>query len=131
MRLVRYYPNTRFESEIGRLFDSAFTGFAGLGNRAFPVEFDEDNDNSYIRAELPGVKREDIKVEIEDGTLSLTATRRQPGDGEQGLTLSRSFTLPEPVEAAKVTASCADGILTITLPKPEQAKPQKVAVEVR
>ena len=148
MRLVRYtQPNTRslvpafsllgrspwtgLENEIDRWFESVFDGLDG-GTR-FPVDLYEDKDNAYVRADLPGVNRDDINVEMVDGYLSITAVRKQKAsDGsEESVSFSRSITIPEDVHADKVGASYENGVLTVTLPKKEEAKPRKIAVEVK
>lgn len=152
MKLIRYtYPSYRslapalgnftrspwagLESEIDRLFETALTGFTG-GTVAsqFPVDLFEDKDNTYVRAELPGVTREDIGVEMVEDYLTISAARKTPaadGKGEESFSFSRSVTIPEAVQADKVTATYEDGVLTVTLPKREEAKPRKVAVTVK
>lgn len=139
MNIVRYsYPGARFlssdpvrslwsgfENEVGRLI-----GWGEEG--ALPVDVQEDENGTYLRAELPGVKREDINIETADGVLTIAATRKYRRNGtEETVSLRRSVALPERVEADKISASYEDGVLTVTLPKPEQAKPRKIAVEVK
>ena len=103
MRLVRYtYPNYRtftpvlgslirspwsgLENEIGRLFDAALPTQAAR----FPVDLFEDKANAYVRAELPGVSRDDINVELADGTLTITAVRKKSAtEGQVDSTGSR------------------------------------------
>jgi HSP20 family protein len=150
MRLVRYtYPTTRslvpaygavfrnpwsgLESEIDRLFESAlgdFVGAAAAPDR-FPVDLYEDKDNTYVRAELPGVERADINVEMVEDNLTITAARKtKDGDNEQAFSFSRSVTIPGAVQADKVAAAYENGVLTVTLPKREEAKPRKINVSV-
>jgi HSP20 family protein len=136
-RLTRYsYPATLFrartpwsglESEVDRLFETALADLATPAAPRFPVDLYEDKDNVFVRAELPGVTREAINLELVENYLTLTATRK---DGEQEFTLTRSVSLPENVQADKVTAALEHGILTVTLPKQEQAKPRKIAINV-
>jgi HSP20 family protein len=125
-------PWTGLESEIDRLLETAFTDFAGASAAGqFPVGLHEDKDHTYVRAELPGVKREDINVELTDGYLTITAARKTPaaeGKGEQSFSLSRSVSVPEAVQADKVAAAYENGVLTVTLPKAEAIKPRKIAV---
>ncbi len=131
-RIVRYsYPyrvNRSLESEVGSLLDSAFADFAtpALAPR-FPVDLYEDKDNAYVRAELPGVTREAINVEIVDGYLTINATRKV---GDESVNFARSVSLPDAVQADKVGASYENGVLTVTLPKQEQAKPRKIDISV-
>ncbi|MBL9204246.1 MAG: Hsp20/alpha crystallin family protein [Opitutaceae bacterium] len=148
MRLVRYtYPSHRslapstlfsrapwsgLESEIDRLFETAFgevptTSFDG----SFPVDLYEDKDNTYVRAELPGVNREAIQVEVIDGYLTLQATRKTGDDkAQESVSFSRSIALSDEVKTDAVTAHYENGVLTVTLPKKEEAKPRKISVQV-
>ena len=147
MTLVRYtYPNSRtlapfarspwsgLESEIDRLFQSTLGDFAGTAaTRRVPVDLYEDKDNTYVRAELPGVNRDDISVELVDGYLTLVATRKsKTADREDSVSLTRSVSVPDAaVQADKITAAYENGVLTVTLPKREEAKPRKVTVAVK
>src|SRR5437762_210856 len=94
MRPVRYtYPSFRtlaptgyqrspwsgLETEIDRLFETTLGNFSGgTSSTRFPVDLYEDKENTYVRAELPGLNREDINVEMTEGSLSITATRKTP-----------------------------------------------------
>ncbi|MCW5548053.1 MAG: Hsp20/alpha crystallin family protein [Opitutaceae bacterium] len=146
MTLVRYtYPNYRspvafqrspwagLETEIDRLFSSAFANLAApSADTRFPIDLYEDKDNTYVRAELPGVNRDDIHVEIVDGYLSINAThKRKDGEQEQSFSLNRSVHLPDEVQADRITAAYENGVLTVTLPKQEAAKPRKITVSVK
>lgn len=151
MRLVRYsYPSFRsltpmlgsfqrspwsgLESEIDRLFSTALTDFGGANANRFPIDLYEDNNNTYVRAELPGVSREDINVEMTDGYLTLTAARKTVGaDGkpQEAFSFSRAVSIAEEVQTDKVTAAYENGVLTVTLPKREEAKPKKISVAVK
>jgi HSP20 family protein len=115
------------ESDLDRLFETALADFAAPASPRFPVDLYEDKDNTYVRAELPGVTREQVNLELVDGYLTLTATRKE---GEQEFTLTRSVSLPDNVQADKITAALEHGVLTVTLPKQEQAKPRKIAINV-
>jgi HSP20 family protein len=80
------------------------------------------------------VKREDINVELAEGDLTITAARKTPaadGKGEELFSLSRSVSVPEAVQADKVAAAYENGVLTVTLPKREEAKPKKITVAVK
>jgi HSP20 family protein len=140
-RIIRYtYPRNAalfanrnpwsgLESEVDRLFESALADLAAPATYAprFPVDLFEDKDNTYVRAELPGVSREAITIEMVDGYLNISATRKQ---GEESFSLNRSVSIPEAVQADKVSAAYENGVLTVTLPKQEQAKPRKIAISV-
>jgi len=150
MRIVRYtYPTARnfapvlggfsrspwsgLETEIDRLFETASGGYAAATQ--FPVDLYEDKANTFVRAELPGVNRADINVDLVDGVLNITATRKTPasneGPTEQVVTLSRSVRIAVEVQADNVVAAYENGVLTVTLPKREEAKPKKFTVEVK
>jgi len=151
MRLVRYtYPSFRtlapsfgalqrspwsgLESEIDRLFSTALTDFGGASPTRFPVDLYEDKANTYVRAELPGVSREDINVEMTDGYLTLTAARKSVGaDGKPGesFSFSRAISVADEVQTDQVSANYENGVLTVTLPKREEAKPKKVSIAVK
>ena len=151
MRFVRYHqpasrglapafsfsrsPWTGIESEINRLFETALSDFVGASSdRQFPVDLYEDKDNTYVRAELPGVNRDDVNVEIVDGYLTITAAHKAKspdGKNEESFAFSRSVSVPESVQADKVAAAYENGVLTVTLPKREEAKPKKVTVSVK
>ncbi len=149
MNIVRYsYPSYRslaslpggfsrspwagLETEIDRLFAATLPAAAGTG---FPVDLYEDPNHAYVRAELPGVNRDDIQVEMTDGELTITAVRKTPaierGQAEQSSTFSRSLTIPAEISADQVSAAYENGVLTVTLPKREEAKPKKITVAVK
>lgn len=101
----------------------------------------EENDEAYvIKAEVPQVKREDVKINVLNGVLTLTGERRHEKE-EKGKkfhriersygSFSRSFSLPDNVDEAKITASFADGMLNILLPKSVAPKHNVRAIEVR
>ena len=122
------HPWSGLESEVDRLFDAALADFATPAlSPCFPVDLYEDKDNTYVRAELPGVSREAIAIEMIDGYLNINATRKE---GEESFSLARSVSIPESVQADKVSAAFENGVLTVTLPKQEQAKPRKIAINV-
>ena len=152
MNLVRYtYPSFRslapavagfarspwsgLESEIDRLFESTLGDAAGRrASTRFPVDLYEDKENTYVRAELPGVSREDINVEMVDGYLTITATRKTPAAesaAEESYSFSRSVSIADDIHPDKVGAAYEGGVLTVTLPKREEAKPKKITVAVK
>lgn len=125
-------PWSGLENEIDRLFGSALSGIAdGPSGRHFPVDLYEDENNTYVRAELPGLKREDLNVELADNTLTITGTRPAAANSDgESVSFRRSFELPEEAAADKVSAAYENGVLTVTLPKREEAKPKKITVAV-
>jgi HSP20 family protein len=126
------FPRADIENQIDWLFGTALAGFEGPARGGqFPVDLYEDKDSTYVRAELPGVSREAISVEIVDGSLSIQASRKEKAGGEEGtVSLSRLVSIPDEVQADKVSAAYENGILTVTLPRKEEAKPKKINVSV-
>jgi HSP20 family protein len=122
-------PWSGLESEVSRLFDSALTDYAGAAAARFPVDLYDDKENSYVRAELPGVAREAISLEVVDGYLNIEVSTKAESE-QSAVTYSRSVAIPEGVQADKVAAAYENGVLTVTLPKQEQAKPRKITVAV-
>ncbi|MCF3648927.1 Hsp20/alpha crystallin family protein [Synoicihabitans lomoniglobus] len=148
MRIVRYtQPTNRFapasvfgrnpwsglETEIDRLFQSALSDFGGApAADRFPVDLYEDDHSAFVRAELPGFKRDAISVEVVDGYLTIAATREtKQGEKTSTAKFNRSVALPDEVKADGVTAAYENGVLTVTLPKKEEAKPRKITVAVK
>ena len=134
MRLVRYtYPNYRLstpfnqatrspwsglETEIDRLFQTALHDLSGgVAPDQFPVDIYEDAENTYVRAELPGVNRDDINVEMAEGYLTIAATRKQSEqEGAQTFSFSRSVNVGEDVNTANVSAGRARWCRTWSTP---------------
>jgi HSP20 family protein len=96
----------------------------------------QNNDNIVAQVELPGMRKEDIEISLHDGTLSIAGERKMESpDGEKVERseryvgkFRRSITLPVRVDASKVNATYRDGILTVTLPKAEEAKPRQIQI---
>lgn len=129
--------------ELDRLFETSFGELArapqllGVWNPA--VDLYEDKDNVIVKVELPGMKREDIEVSLHAGALSISGERKSEGKFEEAETyrterfvgrFQQSLTLPAQVDAAKVNATYKDGVLSVTLPKVEEAKPKQIEVKV-
>lgn len=110
---------------VGQLLGEFLPGVAGR----LAADVYEDKDNYYARFELPGVKKEDVKVEVHDRRLTVSALRQVKNDGqEESESLSRSISVPESVRSDAIAAKMEDGILTVTLPKQEERKPKLIAV---
>jgi len=134
---------SQLEQELGRLFGTPLAAgqSAGMGMPAWAPAMDvqEDKDSVVVQVELPGMKREEIQVSLEDGTLTISGERKmeKPVEGvsvhhterSYGL-FERSVTLPTMVAADKVNAQYADGMLTVTLPKADEVKPRQISVKV-
>jgi len=152
MSLIRYQspemnPWSAFDrlpslrDELNRLFDYALpsrdSGFFSGWTPALDV-YDE-KDNFVVKAELPGLKKEDIEINVHNGVLTISGERKSETEKKEGQTFrseryfgrfQRSVTLPALVNVSEVKASYKDGVLTIDLPKAEEAKPKQIAVTV-
>ena len=131
----------QLQRRMDRLFNDTY-GPEGRPWRAgvYPlVNLSEDRDHLYVRAELPGVKGEDLEITLQDNNLILRGERKIPAEDKQvnyhrreresGF-FRRIVALPAPVQMDKVEAFCKDGILTIKMAKPEAVKPRKIEVKV-
>jgi len=134
---------TDLRDEIDRLFESPLTELARTSNLLSgwnpALDLYEDKDNLYVKVELPGMKREEIDVSLHEGSLSISGERKSEQKHEDAEVyraerffgrFQRTVTLPTPVAAEKVKAQYKDGILNITLPKTEEAKPKHIDVNV-
>ena len=124
---------TNLQEELDRLFDSPLTGWTPA------LDVQEDKDKFTIKVEVPGLKREDIDVSLQDDALVISGERTSEKIEEDVEIhrqerlfgkFQRALTLPEPVATDKVKADYKDGVLTVTLPKTEEAKPKKIDVSV-
>ena len=129
-----------FDQLLGRFYGGREDG--GNAGRLAPygVDVREDADHFYVEAELPGFKKDEVDITLENQTLTISAEKKseKKQEGEKGQWLlreraysrySRSFTLPPTVDEGHCDAKLADGVLTITLNKREETKPRKVAVQ--
>ena len=142
MTIVRWEPLRELnslQSEMNRLFNTVFdtpSGTSGNVLRRWMPAMDlvESGDHFVLRADLPGMSEEDVSIEFEDGTLTVSGERR--AEHEEGFhrversfgAFSRSLTLPQGIDADAVTASFDRGVLEIRVPKPEQRKPRRIEI---
>ena len=109
-----------------------------LGARVFPlINLSENKDNYYVRAEMPGLKADDIGISVAGNNLSISGERKIASEGEnvryhrrerEAGTFNRVIALPGEVDADKVEAKHVDGILTVVIPKAETAKPKQITI---
>jgi len=147
MELVRWEAFDgldRFHSRVNNLLNESFGLSSGRGSAAEDryhpaVDILESQDAYLLRAELPGMKKEDFNLELKDGTLTLSGERRaeEPADGVKYRSVervagkfTRSFNLPRTVRQDGIKASYRDGILEIHVPKAEEAKPRQIEVSI-
>ena len=144
MQLVRWEPfagSSSLSSVFNDLFDGSFdrSGSPGKSTWYPAVDVLESKDSYLVRAELPGMKKEDIKVEVKDGTLTISGESKseKPAEGVEyrhvervSTKFWRSFSLPEIVKQDGIEAAYKDGILEIRVPKAEEAKPRQIEISV-
>lgn len=129
----------RVKEEMDRFFEEISEGIlkepaAGV----FPlVNLTEDENNYYVRAELPGIKPEELDISVTENTLTISGERKIKVEGdvdyhrkerEEGR-FSRAISLPGEIDPDKVEARCKNGILTVILPKAEKTKPRKISIK--
>ena len=108
------------------LFD---LGFSSAAPARLATDVFEDADSYYARFEVPGVKKEAVKVELHDRQLTVSFERAdKSAEGEQTHSLTRSVTVPDSVASERIAAKLEDGLLTVTLPKQEQRKPRTIRI---
>jgi HSP20 family protein len=148
MAIVRFDPFrelTAMQDRINRIFGEAYTrrfddDVSTRGDWIPPVDiYQNDRQEIVIKAEMPGLKREDIDLRVENNTLTLKGERKRETEvkDEQYHRVERvhgvfvrSFSLPATVDANNVSADYKDGILTVVLPMREEAKPRQIQVQV-
>jgi HSP20 family protein len=146
MAIMRVDPLREFaamQDRLNRLFGNVYlrdedTGFRGSWVPSVDI-FETEKHDLVLRAELPGMTREDIDVTVENGTIVIKGEKKfDPEVKEENYrrieraygTFHRSFTLPTTVDTAKVSAKYKNGVLTITLPFKDEAKPRTINVDV-
>lgn len=152
MALVKFNPMRdllNFEREVSRIINNFERTFEN--GSSLPEEFEnavwsplsdiyEDKDNFKIKLDLPGMKKEDVKINMENNMLSISGERKQEKETDNSKyhrvervygKFYRSFTLPEFIEHEKIDAEFKDGQLTVTIPKSEKAKPKQLEIKIK
>jgi len=154
MNLIRYQtPNPRMwpsldrwatlRNDLDTLLELPFWGGSGSQSQLFSgwtpaLDLYQNNDNVVAVVELPGLRKEDIEISLQDGTLTISGERKEEATQENGAARTERFTgkfrrsisLPTRVDANNVSATYKDGILTVTLPKAEEAKPKQIQINL-
>ena len=150
MAIVRFEPFrdlVAVQNRLNRIFDDAFGGnpraseedWALGGQWAPSVDIFEHEGNLVLKAELPGIEPKDVDVHVENNVLTLRGERKFESEVKREKyhrveraygTFSRSFTLPNVVDTEKIKAEFKDGVLQVTLPQREEAKPKQIQVSV-
>jgi HSP20 family protein len=141
MTLTRWSPWQELENmnrQLSHLLDDSPVGMSTETEQWAPrVDIRETDDALLVQAELPGIDKKDIHLEVKDGVLTLSGERRYEKEVKEENVhrveraygkFSRSFSLPTNVDADKVSANMKDGVLEVRLPKRESAKPKAIAI---
>jgi HSP20 family protein len=140
-----------FEREFGRMFNSLENRFGISRSKEEDAEYEnavwmpltdiyEDKDKYSLKLDLPGIKKEDVKISFVDGKLSISGERAQESEHKDSKChriersfgkYYRSFSLPENIQSDKINAEFNNGQLSITVPKAEEAKPKEIEIKVK
>jgi HSP20 family protein len=150
MAIVRWEPFrdlVGLQERMNRLFDESFRGINRTGGEedwvggswAPAVDIYEQNGNIVLKAELPGVDPKDVDVRVENNILTLSGERKLDNEVKRENyhrveraygSFTRSFTLPNVVDTEKIKAEYKDGLLRMTLPKKDEARPKQISINV-
>lgn len=148
MNLTKYYRNpelstwspiTNLRDQLNRLFDFPGQSAEAFGDWTPALDAFEDKDKYVVSVEVPGMKKEDIHVTVHDGVLTISGERKSEKDVKEGTVhrterfygkFSRSISLPAAVKSDKVLASYKDGVLSVEVPKADEAKPRNIEVKI-
>jgi HSP20 family protein len=150
MAIVRWEPFrdlVGLQERMNRLFDESFRGINRTGGEedwvggswAPAVDIYEQNGNIVLKAELPGVDPKDVDVRVENNILTLSGERKLDNEVKRETyhrveraygSFTRSFTLPNVVDTEKIKAEYKDGLLRMTLPKKDEARPKQISINV-
>jgi HSP20 family protein len=149
MTLIRWEPARELQTiqqEMNRLFGSFFDGPVSAATNGEvarrwipPMDLVEQDGEFVLRADLPGVGKDDVKIELDDNVLTVSGERHsEQKERKEGYyrferasgSFSRSLTLPEGVDPEAIKANFDNGVLEVRIPKPQQREPQRVAISV-
>jgi HSP20 family protein len=146
MTIVRWEPFrelSTLQNEMNRLFNTVFDAPSPANSgstlrRWMPaMDLVETDDHFVLRADLPGMSQDDVKIEFEDGTLTVSGERKAEHESKnEGYyrverafgAFSRSLTLPQGIDPEAVSANFENGVLEIRVPKPEERKPRRIEI---
>jgi HSP20 family protein len=147
MAITRWRPFrdlVSIQDEMNRLFEDFFghtpvrAGWTeGVWNPS--VDVSEDKDNVVIKAEMPGMTKDDVKISVQDNVLTLKGEKKQEKEEKEKNyhriersygSFCRSFQLPTTVKTDKIKANYKDGVLSVTLPKTEEVKPKEIPISI-
>ena len=147
MAIVRWRPfrdMVSIQDEMNRLFDDFFgrplikTEWTE-GVWTPTVDVSEDKDNVVIKAEMPGMKKDEVRISVQDNVITLKGEKKQEKEEKEANyhriersygSFCRSFQLPTSVKTDKIKANYKDGVLSVTLPKTEEVKPKEIPISI-
>lgn len=141
MTLVRWQPRrfVDFRNGIDRIFEELWDGPSAPSAWRPAMDVSETENEIVVHADLPGLSKDQVKVNLENNLLTVRGEKQHVSDREDTRhhrsersygTFTRALRLPSDVETGKISASYKDGVLTLTLPKSEAAKPKEIEVKV-
>lgn len=147
MNMQVWNPFQEFENMLERYSKSGASNLGkqmntelGFADWAPSVDIEEEEDKYLIKADLPGVDKQDIEVKLENGVLSIRGEKRVQTESGKGTkrhrterfhgSFARSFSLPDAVKADQVEASYRDGVLSLSIPKQDEVKPKSIDIKV-
>jgi HSP20 family protein len=142
MALIRWEPAREvdtLQSEVNRVFDAFFgNGSGARAHRWVPaMDLVETEDSLVLRADLPGLSKDDVDLEVKDGVLTVSGERKaEHEEKSEGFyrverafgRFSRSLTIPDGVEADGITADFNEGVLEVRIPKPAERQPHRISI---
>jgi HSP20 family protein len=142
MALIRWEPAREvdtLQNEVNRVFDAFFGNGPGTRVRRWVPAMDlvETDDQLVLRADLPGLTKEDVELEVKDGVLTVSGERKaeheEKSEGYYRVErafgrFSRSLTVPDGIDAETITAAFEDGVLEVRIPKPAERKPHRISI---
>lgn len=153
MALVKFNPVRDLldiEREFNRMFNTLGSRFGVAKKEDVDEEYEnavwmpltdiyEDNDNYYLKVDLPGIKKDDVKISYADGTLTISGERTEEKETKDKKfhriersfgKYYRSFNIPKEIKEDKINAEFKDGQLSVTIPKADEIKPKEIAIKV-
>ena len=143
MNLIRYRPN-RFMSVLDNSWDNWFDSFFNdlpVTRGSVPAVDIKETEKGYaIEVELPGLSEKDVEVKVEGNLLTLSSKKKEEKEEKKddyvlrerrSFEFSRSFVIPENVDAEKISAEFKNGLLSLNIPKTEKAKPKLLEIKVK
>ena len=146
---VKCQPNrgmVPFSQSLSRVFDEFWPGFtrefqSPVFNIRPSVDIIEEQDKVVLKADMPGLEKNDVRVVVHDGLLTIEGKRQEQNeenDSKRGFarverfmgTFSRSFNLPAWADGSQVQADYKNGVLTVTIPKTEKARPKEIEIKI-